>query len=160
MDESRRRRVRLIAFGLAALVLLGVALYQHEAPVFAVPDDAQAAAKLLAAHGYRSDFTPSSLWDVDHYIEEGVPGEGARDVKLRELGAYTGEVIRRTKGGKWAASPNAPAGVELELPDGTRCSPHGRVARRIEGGRDQGVAPYAQTFGVDVHPVPDWWLRR
>lgn len=160
MQDSTRRRVRLAVIVGGALVLLGVAAWEHWSAVFGVGADATAAAKLLAVHGYRSDFSAASLWDVDRYCEEGVPGEGERDAKLRELGAYTGEVIRRAKGGRWSASPSAPAGVELELPDGTRCSPHARVARRQSSGRAEGIAAYAQSLGMDVRPVPEWWLKR
>ncbi len=158
MEESKRRRVRLAAIVIGALVLIGVVTYEQRKPVHVVPEDAAAAQRLLAAHGRRADFAPASLWDVDRFLEDGAPGEGTREVKLRELGAYAGEVIRRAKGGSWVAAPSAPAGVELELEGGTRCSPHARVARRIEAGRAESVAFYAQSLGVDVRPVPDWAL--
>jgi hypothetical protein len=158
--DSRRRRIRFALLIAAALVLVGAGAYQYWAPVLAVAPDAQAGARLLAAHDLRADFAPASLWDVDRYLEDGAPGEGAREQKLRELGAYVGEALRLKKGGKWIASPEAPGGVELELPDATRCSPHGRVARRIDAGREGGIAVYAQSLGLDVRPVPDWWLAR
>jgi hypothetical protein len=160
MEESQRRRLRFTVLIAAAVVLVGAGAYQYWAPVLLVSSDAESAAQLLASHGFKGDFAPSSLWDVDRYILDGVPGEGAHEEKLRKLGAYVGEVVRRAKGAKWVASPNAPGGVELELGDGTRCSPHGRVARRLEAGREGAIALYAQSLGIDVRPVPQWWLDR
>jgi hypothetical protein len=160
VEDSSRRRKRLAVIGLGAVLLIVFAAWQHWAPVLAVSHDADEGGRLLAAHGQARDFSPASLWGVDRYVEDGLPGTGAREDRVRELGAYTGEVIRRARGGSWVSSPTAPAGVELQLADGTRCSPHGRVARRIEAGRTDGVAVYAQSLGVDVRPVPEWWLKR
>jgi hypothetical protein len=159
MDDSSRRRLRIGLAAVTAAALLGVAAYQHWAPVLSVSSDAEAGAKLLVDHGLRGDFSPSSLWDVDRYAADGIPGQGTREEKVRELGAYAGEVIRRARGGKWTASSSAPEGLEVELPDGTRCAPQARMARRLEAGRSEGIALYARSLGVDVRPVPDWWLE-
>jgi hypothetical protein len=158
VEESNRRRARILLVVLAAAVLLGVACYQHWSPLLTVSSDAEAGARLLVEHGFRGDYSGGSLWDLDRYAEAGLPGQGSRDEKVRELGAYAGEVIRRAKGGKWVASSSAPSGLELEV-DGSRSAPHAHVARRVEVGRSEAIAPYARSLGVDVRPVPDWWIE-
>ena len=158
MEESNRRRVRILLVVLAAAALVLVACYQHWAALLSVSTDAEAGARLLVDHGFKGDFSPASLWDLDRYAETGLPGQGSRDEKVRELGAYAGEVIRRARGGKWVASSSAPSGLELET-DGSRSAPHAQVARRVAVGRSEAIAPYARTLGVDVRPVPDWWIE-
>ncbi|MEZ0227604.1 MAG: hypothetical protein ACAI25_03210, partial [Planctomycetota bacterium] len=65
MDDSKRRRVRLIAMALGAITLGVVASYEMKKPVLGVAEDVAAAQKLLGERGLRADLAPVSLWDVD-----------------------------------------------------------------------------------------------
>jgi hypothetical protein len=77
--------------------------------------------------------------------------------KIFGLGAYLGEVIRRTTGGTWVGDdddPDAEISVALHLPDGTICWPTQRVMKRFRNGPDENVVFYAATLGVAIPPSP------
>src|SRR5215216_4179026 len=88
-------------------------------------------ADALSSSGYRADLSPQSLWEVDRFLAEqsrqGAATPGgllAEDLgsRLFALGAYTGEVIRRSLGGEWSGDDNDPEAeinVELHLADGS-----------------------------------------
>ena len=72
---------------------------------------AERIATALTSSGYRADFSPASLWDIDRFFDEqsdkGRPRRGGlladeTGARLFALGAYTGEVIRRAVGGTWS----------------------------------------------------------
>ena len=116
----------------------------------------------LRSSGYAADFSASSLWEVDRFIDEhcsgGKPlaaGLLSEDFGKRvfALGSYVGEVIRRQRGGDWEASdsdPDAEINVALRLSDGSMCWPVQRVIKRIEAGSEDGIAAYGIGFGIEV----------
>jgi len=126
-----------------------------------VQDAAKSAAwiaEALKSSGYKADFSIQSLKEVDRFFDEhsrdgrpvpgGLLGEqlGSR---LFALGAYVGEVIRRTNGGTWAgddADPKGEINIELVLPNGGRIWPVQRVMKRLQLGREEGI--YAYGLGV------------
>src|SRR3954463_9429098 len=83
-------------------------------PVGIVEDVLQAAewvAAALTASGYRADFSPSSLWEVERFFETEAPNGPARPggllaerlgSRIFALGSYVGEVVRRHAGGTWS----------------------------------------------------------
>jgi hypothetical protein len=133
-----------------------------------VIEDALTAAEWIAAaltsSGYVADFSPSSLWEVDRFFDENIvegqprpDGLLARDLgaRLFAIGAYTGEVIRRSGGGEWSADdadPRAEINIELHLPDGQIIWPIQRVMKRYANGPEDAIAPYAAALGVRVSP--------
>ena len=76
------------------------------------------------------------------------------------LGAYTGEVIRRDRGGEWHADdddPGAEVNVELRLPGGGVIWPVQRAMKRCLNGAEDGIAAYGAALGLDVgapQPAP------
>jgi hypothetical protein len=130
--------------------------------------DAAAAwiATALSSSGYRADYSPESLWSVDRFLDEhSENGEARRrgllatDLggRLFALGAYTGEVIRRSAGGTWQVDDEDPQGeinVQLVLADGGTVWPVQRVLKRFSNGPEDGVAAYGVALGLDVGPAP------
>ncbi|MEV4334790.1 hypothetical protein AB0K02_30460 [Streptomyces sp. NPDC049597] len=111
-------------------------------------------AQALSSSGYRVDFTPDSAREIERFLAESadagnpVPGgllaedTGAR---LFAVGAYVGELIRRTKGGEWVvddADPQGEINVELHLPDGSVVWPVQRVLKRFYGDATESIAVY------------------
>jgi hypothetical protein len=135
-----------------------------------VVDDAQAMADwiagALASSGYRADFSPASLWELDRFFDEhssgGEPRPGGllaeqTGQRLFALGGYTGEVIRRAVGGEWAgndADPDAEISIELQLADGSVVWPVQRVMKRLTNGAEDALAPYGAALGLEVGPAP------
>jgi hypothetical protein len=133
----------------------------------------------LSSSGYRADFSAESLWEIDRFFDEQTEGGQpkrrgllAEDLgaRLFALGAYTGEVIRRSVGGEWSGDdddPEAEINVELHLADGSVVWPVQRVLKRYAQGPEDAVAPYASALGIDVGRRPDvsattsrrWWRR-
>jgi hypothetical protein len=99
--------------------------------------------RALNSSGYRADFSPRSLWEIDRFFEEqslnGAPkpaGLLSQDLGSRifAIGSYIGEVIRRNIGGEWVGDdkdPQAEIAIELHLPDGTRCWSTQRAMKRF-----------------------------
>jgi hypothetical protein len=120
----------------------------------------------LASSGYRADFTPPSLWDIDRFFDEqsqdGAPRPGgllAENLGQRvfAIGCYVGETLRRAKGGEWVgddADPQVELNVELRFQDGARCWPIQRVMKRFKNGAEDGVAAYGIGMGFEVGPKP------
>jgi hypothetical protein len=127
---------------------------------------AERIATALTSSGYRADFSPASLWDIDRFFDEqsdkGRPRRGGlladeTGARLFALGAYTGEVIRRAVGGTWSADDADPEGeinIELQLADGSIVWPVQRVMKRLANGAEDALAPYAAALGVDVGAPP------
>ena len=119
-------------------------------------------AMALSSSGYRADFTPKSLWEIDRFLDEHsqhgdpVPGgllSESLGSRVFALGSYVGEVIRRHMGGQWSGDdtdPEAEIGVELRLPDGTICWPIQRVMKRFKNGAEDGIAVYGHALGLPV----------
>ena len=123
--------------------------------------------RALQSSGYRADFSPSSLWEIDRFFDEqthngeGKPGGLLSDgvgQRIFGLGAYIGEVVRRTTGGEWAGNdsdPKVEVNFELRLPDGTRCWPVQRVMKRFKNGAEDGIAAWDNGAGLQVGPRPE-----
>jgi len=121
-------------------------------------------AKALASSGYRADFSPSSLSEVDRFFEEhsanGTPRAGGLlsdglGSRLFALGCYVGEVVRRSKGGEWYGDdtdPEVELNAELRLADGSVCWPVQRVVKRLKNGDEDSIAAYGIGLGIPSGP--------
>ncbi|MDI1451766.1 hypothetical protein [Polyangium sp. 6x1] len=119
-------------------------------------------ATALRSSGYNADFSPQSLSEVDRFFEEnssnGVPLPGGLlsanlGPRMFAIGAYVGEVIRRSKQGQWRGDdtdPRAEINIEVLLPDGTRFWPVQRVMKRLKSGLADGIEVYGAAMGLDV----------
>lgn len=119
-------------------------------------------AEALVGSGYKADFSPRSLLEIDRFFAEqssnGVATRGgllSTDLGARifAIGAYVGEVIRRSRGGLWQGDdrdPRAEVNVEVLLPDGTRCWPVQRVMKRFKNGMEDGVEIYGVALGLSM----------
>jgi hypothetical protein len=116
----------------------------------------------LSRSGYRADFAPASLAEIDRFLDEqcadGQPTRGgllAEDTgrMLFAVGAYVGEVLRREMGGEWhPAAPHSDSelGLSLVLPDRSVVWPVARVMKRYVDGPDEGIAAYGAALGLVV----------
>ena len=123
-------------------------------------------ARALQSSGYRADFTPESLWEIDRFFDEhsanGAPKPGGLlfesvGSRLFALGSYIGEVLRRHRDGDWHgddSDPHVEINVELRLPGGTVCWPVQRAMKRLKNGPEDGIAAYGLALGVPVGPQP------
>lgn len=134
---------------------------------FVVDDLEQAVADVvvhLAQAGYRLDFTPASLWEVDRFFDEhgpepAVAGESVvgKGPMLFALGGYVGEVLRRALGGTWFGDdddPESEVNVELRLADGSIVWPVQRVMKRYAHGSEDGIVVYGVALGLLVGDPP------
>lgn len=122
--------------------------------------------RALQSSGYRADFSPQSLWEVDRFFDEqSLNGEAkaggllSKDLgkRLFGVGSYIGEVVRRTRGGEWVgddSDPEVEVKVELHLSDGTRCWPVQRAIKRFKS-PDDGIAVWGIGAGLQVGPRPE-----
>lgn len=123
-------------------------------------------AAALSSSGYRADFTPASLWEIERFLDEqtlhGRPRPGgllADDLGRRVfgLGAYVGEVIRRAREGAWQVDDADPNGeLDVAVTFGTTTAwPVQRVMKRIQLGYEDGdLVGYAIALGLDVGSRP------
>src|SRR5882762_9116363 len=84
-------------------------------------------AHALSSSGYRADFTPQSLWDIDRFFDDH-SSEGAAK-----------------PGGEWIGNdedPQAEMTVELRFIDGTRCWPVVRAMKRFKNGAEDSIAAW------------------
>jgi hypothetical protein len=119
-------------------------------------------ANALNTVGYKADFSANSLVEVDRFFSEhslnGRPVPGgllaeSLGQRLFSLGAYVGEVIRRSVGGEWRSNesnPQAEINVELHLPDGAICWPVQRVMKRLQLGSEESIAAYGLASGLQL----------
>jgi hypothetical protein len=131
-------------------------------------------AKALQSSGYKADFSPSSLWEIDRFFDEhsrdgtAIAGGFLSEQlgqRLFGLGSYVGEVVRRAKGGSWSAVDNeAEAEINAQLQVGDQiCWPVQRVMKRFKNGPEDGIAVYGLSLGLDVGARPalrhrkPWW---
>jgi Family of unknown function (DUF6278) len=107
-------------------------------------DHAQLAVRLASEeHDVELDFSRRSLEDLDALVdtlrEDGLSGEEAAEA-LFVLGCYLGEVLVRSLGGAWLATPLSPLKdvspwpMVVGLPDGSTWDAIGKVFRRLELG--------------------------
>jgi hypothetical protein len=144
-----------------------------------ITDDVDTAAKWVAValtrSGYKADFSPASLWEIDRFFDEhsqdgqAIPGGLLSEqlgTRIFAIGSYVGEVLRQALGGKWVGDDNDPEAeinVELHLADGGTCWPTQRAMKRFKNGSEDGIATYGYCMGLDVGPWPGavkkrpWW---
>jgi hypothetical protein len=124
-------------------------------------------ATALTSSGYRADFAPSSLREIERFFNEqsqdgrAVPG-GLLSVhfgnRIFSLGSYVGEVIRRQIGGTWQGDDDDLAAeiyVTLHLPDGSRIWPTQRAMKRFQNGPEDSIVFYGAMVGLGVGPEPN-----
>ena len=123
-------------------------------------------AKALQSSGYRADFSPPSLWEIDRFFDEQTVNGAARPggllakdmgARIFAIGSYIGEVLRRAKGGEWIGAdsdPKAELSVELQFPDGSHCWPVQRAMKRFKNGEENGIAVYGHALGLEIGPRP------
>jgi len=131
-----------------------------------VRSSAEDAAAALTGSGYRADFSPGSLWELERFFDEQAPGGQPRPggllveslgAKIFGVGAYLGEVIRRGCGGEWRGDdtdPDAEINVTLCLADQSLIWPIQRVMKRYRNGPEDNVAVYGHLLGLEVGPRP------
>jgi len=112
-------------------------------------------ANALSSSGYRADFSPQSLWDIDRFFDDHSSSDAAKvgglladdlGQRIFEIGSYIGEVARRRLGGEWIGNdedPQAEIVVELRFADGARCWPVQRAMKRFKNGAEDGIAAWA-----------------
>jgi hypothetical protein len=138
--------------------------------VASIKNDISAGAEWIAgalnSSGYRADFSPEGLWEIDRFFDDQSRGGAAKPggllskdlgQRLFAIGAYVGEVVRRNLGGDWVgddADAQVEINVALHLPDGTRCWPVQRVIKRFKNGAEDSVAAWASGIGVLVGSPP------
>ncbi|ESX78833.1 hypothetical protein NKH89_25875 [Mesorhizobium sp. M0923] len=117
-----------------------------------IPVAAQWISSALQSSGYRVDFTPRSISEVERFFREqtkdGEPISGgliSQDVgpRLFALGCYCGEVLRKELGGHWLTDDNDPEGeinAALEVASGVTCWPMQRVMKRLRSSEEDLVA--------------------
>ncbi|MFG3029109.1 hypothetical protein ACGFZJ_11340 [Streptomyces sp. NPDC048253] len=121
---------------------------------------AQWIARALNSSGYKADFTPGSLRDVERFMDErsdhGIAVAGGLlatglGPSLFALGTYVGETVRQTLGGAWAADGDdstAEMVIALHLPDGSIIWPVQRVIKRFRNGPEDSIALYGAALGL------------
>lgn len=124
-------------------------------------------AQALKSSGYRADFTPQSLWEIDRFFDEqsqdGAAKPGgllSRDLgpRLFAVGSYIGEVLRRELGGEWAgedSDPEIEINVAIHLQDGALCWPVQRAMKRFKNGPEDGIAFWGSGMGLQVGSRPE-----
>ena len=120
----------------------------------------------LQSSGYRADFSPESLWEIDRFFDEhsanGLPNPGgllaeSTGSRIFAVGSYIGEVVHHHLGGEWHgddSDPEVELNVELRLADGSVCWPTQRAMKRLKNGSDDGIGAYGLGLGVPVGPRP------
>src|SRR5262249_36871086 len=114
----------------------------------------------LKSSGYRADFTPQSLWEIDRFFDDHSANGNAKPggllsqslgSRIFAVGAYIGEVVRRNVGGEWVGDdtdPKAEITVELHLPDGRGCRPIQHAMMRFKTGAKDGFANWGINAGL------------
>ncbi|WP_225102708.1 hypothetical protein [Streptomyces sp. CoH27] len=127
-----------------------------------VDTSAQWIARALDSSGYRADFSPPSLRDVEQFMREhsdvGTPVEGGLltadlGARLFALGCYVGETLRHALGGSWEADDDDPQGeinIRLHLPDGAVVWPVQRLMKRFRNGPEDSIVGYGAALGLDM----------
>lgn len=135
--------------------------------------------KALQSSGYKADFSPESLWEIDFFFDDhtkngravrkGLLSKGLGK-KLFALSGYVGEVLRRNLGGEWCVDekdPMAEVNIRLEFSPGNVCWPGQRVIKRFKHGESDSIAVYGLGMGLQVGAKPErseikqvkkpWW---
>lgn len=113
-----------------------------------IPVAASWIAKALSSSGYKADFSPGSISEVERFFEEqtrdGRPvANGLLDknvgARLFALSCYCGETLRREIGGEWITDDDDPHGevdMALKLANGHLCWPGQRIMKRLNSEED------------------------
>ncbi|MEV4413544.1 hypothetical protein [Catellatospora sp. NPDC049609] len=80
------------------------------------------------------------------------PPPAYRQSMIMSIGAYLGELMVRHGGGRWAYDPHENAAV-VEMPNGLRGFPHGKVAKRLEHGREHNLFTFYR-YGLTREAPP------
>ena len=111
-------------------------------------------AQALSASGYKADFSPLSLKEVDRFFDEQSDGGRAKPggllstdfgPRIFAIGSYIGEVLRRSSGGEWQgddSDPEAEINISLRLKNGTQLWPVQRAMKRFKNGKEDSIYPY------------------
>lgn len=117
-------------------------------------------AQALTLSGYKADFSPASLKEIDRFFDEHSLDGAAKPggllseqlgQRLFALGAYVGEVLRRSLGGEWFgddSDPEAEVNVQLNLPDGSKVWPIQKVMKRFKNGKEDSIVAYGAVLGL------------
>jgi len=79
---------------------------------------------------------------------------------LFSMGCYVGEVLVRHAGGRWRGTEELGMGlvasspIAIEMPDGRGCNPVGRVYKRFQKGREDGLASFYQAMTGESPAAP------
>lgn len=105
-------------------------------------------ARALTSSGYKADFAPASIIEIERFfvtqVTDGKAVAGgllSQDLgsRLFALGSYCGEVLRLDVGGKWItddSDPQAEINAALQLTNGATCWPIQRVMKRFQSADD------------------------
>lgn len=104
------------------------------------------------------DYSVESAVVVDNFIDRLLStGEEISDLQQMGIGAYVGEVIRRSTGGEWVAMPKGPTPGDPGLQiNGVSVLPFEKVRKRIALGASHSVGYFVQEFVATVGlPTPE-----
>lgn len=131
-----------------------------------VPTDAETAALMqrladtfvekTRVDGYVFDWNPEHVDQLDKYCDEFIAGLPPREVKesvALGVGAYLGELMLRSSGGRWTYCTEQNH-ARLELANGLVGYPHGKVAKRLEHGSEHSLEAF-YWYGVTREPPPN-----
>jgi hypothetical protein len=105
-------------------------------------------------YGVMLDYGVASLAQLDTIIDDLRRDQRFEALQplLFSLGCYVGEVLVRHAGGRWRSTEELGMGkvasspVAIEMPDGRGCNPVGRVYKRFQKGREDGLAAFYQAM--------------
>lgn len=120
--------------------------------------------RALTNSGYHADFSGESLVEIERFLNEhteageprpgGLLGGADAGKRVFSLGAYLGEVVRRTVGGTWVADEadsNPEVNVRLVLADESSILPVHQIIKRIQSGDAASIVAYGIAVGVPVN---------
>jgi hypothetical protein len=112
-------------------------------------------------YGVRLDYGADSLRTLDQIIDDLRRDQRfeALQTLLFSMGCYVGEVLVRHAGGCWRSTEDPGTGtvtsspIAVEMPDGRRCNPVGKVYRRFQKGREDSLSAFfAAMTGTSAAP--------
>ena len=121
-------------------------------------------------YGVTLDYGVASLKQLDGIIDDLRRDQRFEALQplLFSMGCYVGEVLVRHAGGRWRITEELGMGVvasspiAIEMPDGRGCNPVGRVYKRFQKGREDGLAAFYQAMTGPTEsdpPRPVIWAR-
>lgn len=112
----------------------------------------------LRSSGYKADFSVESLREIDRFLDDhsvnGKPKPGGllaeqTGARLFALGAYVGEVLRRSLDGTWHgddADPEAEINIEVHFGPDAKIWPVQKIMKRFVNGPEDSIYPYARVI--------------